>query len=110
MATISNKPTAKRTKTINKPAAKPRKTSALVKFHRQWKEDTMSLSAVVKFLQYNIDKNEDLKQAIKPKTTEKFKKGGFKFVKSMLNEKEQTKKFFSAYQVICIINRFEKKK
>ena len=87
---------------------KPKTTSNLVKANRTHKEDTFSLSAIIKYIERNIKTDEALNKAIKSKSKEAFLKSPFKHIKSLLKEKEQTKKFFSLYSTICIINRFEK--
>lgn len=97
-------------KTFLSKTAKANKTkSAICQANQNWKNDTFSLSAIVKYIERNLESDPSLAKAIKPKSKEAFLKNGFAHIKSQLKEKEQTKKQFTLYTAICIINRYEKK-
>ena len=94
---------------LSKTAKANKSKSAICQANNNWKRDTFSLSAIVKYIERNIESDPSLAKAIKPKSKEAFLNNGFAHIKSQLKESEQTKKQFTLYTAICIINRYEKK-
>lgn len=82
------------------------KVSKLKRFQDKWKNDTLSISAVCRYID-NAIKHEDKDLALKENALIQCKENGtFKTVSTLLNDKQKVKgKKFSPWTIQCIINK-----
>lgn len=83
--------------------------SKLVSFNNKHIQETLSLGAVCRFID-NAIKHDDNNLPLKEKAFNTCKdQGTFKTIVSLMNDKEKARKKYSAYSVVCILNRLDKK-